>query len=282
MKVTSHLFALTNKTTFTFRELRSFRAFYISQNFRNTSNQCLGVSPAKIPQRHKHEFTYMFYGNAEAISPAQRRRFRESQRTFPFFSDLNITKFSTESIFSEQPNQPNFRGNQGSSRKLSLFSTKRTKQIYAFSHFQSMRYLLYGSTLSIKFVINNDNLHNNADQSFNKKTINQREISKSLSFFNSGNFHKIMSSRVFFEPFFKFFTTYRQVQTPSRQGYSIYRINQIKNKSFFESPRQSSDIRSVHLQFLEQIFSFSDVFIHINELLGHFAKPSTINTINKL
>lgn len=256
MHRTSNLFSLSNKTTFTFRELRSFRAFYISQNFRNTS---LELNSVTVPQVTKPGFTYMFYGNAEAISPAQRRRFRESQKTFPFFNDLNPKRSTTGNNGIPETSQK-------FSRKLSLFSTKRTKQMYAFSSFQSVRYLLYGNTLSIKFTI----YHSNPPATRNT------ELSASLSLFNQGNFTQIMNSRTFFEPFFKFFTTYRQVQIPSRQGFSISRINQIKEKSFFETPRQSSDRRIVHLQFLEHIFVFSDIVIILNELLGRFSLETNI------
>lgn len=254
MHITSNLFSLTNKITFTFRELRSFRAFYISQNFRNTS---LELNSATVPQVNKPGFTYIVYGNAEAISPAQRRRFRESQRTFPFFNGLHPKRSTTG-------NNSTLETSQKFSRKLSLFSTKRTKQIYAFSRFQSMRYLLYGNTLAIKF-----NIHHS-----NPPSARNTELSASLSLFNQGKFTQIMTSRTLFEPFFKFFTTYRQVQIPSRQGFSISRIDRIKEKSFFEIPRQSSDTRIAHRRFLEDIFVFSDIVIVVNELLGRFSLGS--------
>ena len=93
---------------FTFRQLRNFRFFFLTQEFVNKN---LLQNARKIQTEGNdfssspHQMNYSIFGNAEAISPVQRRRFRESQRAY---------KTSQK-------------------RKLSLFPTKRGKRRYSFS-----------------------------------------------------------------------------------------------------------------------------------------------------
>lgn len=111
-------FAKNSNFSFNFRELRSFRAYYISRNLINSKT---------------NSAIYSFYGNGEAISPSQRRQFRESS------INGNISGIDTNEI------------------KIVLFPGKIAKRVYAMNSLKTMKSFLKGTTIRIT-VKNNMNV----------------------------------------------------------------------------------------------------------------------------
>lgn len=105
--------------SFNFRELRSFRAYYISRNLINTKD---------------NSATYSFYGNGEAISPKQRRQFRESS------INGDISGITDNEI------------------KIVLFPGKIAKRIYATSSLKIIKSFLKGTTIQVAMKIPTINL----------------------------------------------------------------------------------------------------------------------------
>lgn len=66
--------SLYSVNSFSFRELRRFRAFQFSFDYNTKTGNSVISKPNT--NRNQQTLTYSFYGNAEAISPAQRRRLR--------------------------------------------------------------------------------------------------------------------------------------------------------------------------------------------------------------
>jgi hypothetical protein len=104
-----------SKSFFTFRELRKFRSLYFSRHLFLKNEKRISVS---------------LYGNAESISPIQRRLFRES-----------INKAGTS--------QDGHSLSSFDSLTISIFPKKRAATIYAFSSFAGIRSFFKGNILQI-------------------------------------------------------------------------------------------------------------------------------------
>lgn len=111
-------FAKNSNFSFNFRELRSFRTYYIARNLINSKT---------------NSAIYSFYGNGEAISPNQRRQFRESS------INGNISGIDTNEI------------------KIVLFPGKIAKRLYATSSLKTIKSFLKGTTIRIT-IKNNINI----------------------------------------------------------------------------------------------------------------------------
>lgn len=253
MFYTSKLFSLATANNFTFRELRNFRALYVSQHLQENDTQLV---------KRKRKFTYTFYGNAEAISPAQRRRFRESQRTFPFLKE-NEQKVS---LFQ---------------RKLKLFSTKRTKLVYSFSSFDSIRRLLYGTILSRQFVVFD------TGTSFFKQKSNI--LSKNISFSEESYIANIISTRPFLENFFKYSATFRRFQKQNIDAvskiflydalviFSFANKNQRKTVFFVDTSIQKTEGLTGHIfKFMDAVFIRNSFIINLDILKKLISWPNSI------
>jgi hypothetical protein len=105
--------------SFPFRELRSFRAYYISRNLMNSKD---------------NSAIYSFYGNGEAISPKQRRQFRESS------INGDISGITANEI------------------KIVLFPGKIAKRIYATSSLKIVKCFLKGTTIQIVITVPRTNI----------------------------------------------------------------------------------------------------------------------------
>lgn len=156
---------------FTFRQLRSFRFFYLTQEFvnKNLLTNSFEVQSKLESSQSTYQINYSIFGNAEAISPVQRRRFRESQRT---------------STFSQK-------------RKLSLFPTKRGKRIYSFSAIKPIQSFFDGTRRCVGISEKLDT--SPAHQIFSS---NINDLSFSLE--SHGSLKKAMSQTVAMQSIFQF------------------------------------------------------------------------------
>lgn len=137
------------RSLFTFRELRSFRALYVSQILaannpvvtggvvEKDNHSCLSNDHNKSSNNGK-VISYTYFGNAEATSPAHRRRFRES---------LKASLASRRGSINQEHKMD---------RQFFHYPAKRAKLIYSFGQFKGVRSLLVGGTLcrSIKSTSN--------------------------------------------------------------------------------------------------------------------------------
>lgn len=161
MKKTSIIFA----SQFTFRELRTFRSLqlfqeYISNNLPN-KKKIISTSESNAAIQ---TYTYSFYGNAEAISPIQRRRLRAEATGVakPFTRSVDQS-----AVIAKTPQQVKL--------KLSLFPTKRGSLLHAYSPFHQTRSLRKATLLHASFIYvssENPNISNRQNTSINLVAFN--------------------------------------------------------------------------------------------------------------
>lgn len=243
MKTGQICYSSINRTSFTFRELRSFRALYISQNL--LGNTSIGLKNPRLSNTREifkqnqedvrntantKAYSYTYFGNAEAISPAHRRRFRESQKA------NNLPNISANESF------PNIK------RKVFHFPTKRAKTIYSFSQFNGIRSLLVGGTLC-------RNIETNSDKNIflSNTTKNVTPLSLSFADLNQKLIQKGFSTVSTFESTFKFLPTFRIGGSFFFLSTSIYswKEEKIRSRNF-----QFVDLVTAYLYPIENIFFY--------------------------
>lgn len=217
-------FLMKTRSALTFRELRNFRVLHISQKI-NQSGYAEINSPSTL--------TYSFFGNAEAISPAQRRRFRESQSTLQESSKTSIE--------------------HSSRRKVSIFPTKRAKSIYAFSGFSGIRSLLKGITLytSIKTSIPQ------LDQLGRNKVNNQQTTPLAFSYDSQIKFSKGIQRVNSLENTFHLLPTFRLSESvEDAQSKKLFARSFAYYKKLRGRTQQldSEGVVGIHLSFLNSLF----------------------------
>lgn len=250
-----------NAFSFTFRELRRFRSFYLSRNLLSTEGNDARAIDINSNFVKNNFIRYSFYGNADAISPQQRRQFRgELFRRKDTVNLFNNTSALTQMSWEQGFNQNAFNSEKTTffdvTRKISVFSIKRAKRVFSISFLNKFRSSLQGSVLYTTFSFTH------FDRSTNNKI--KADISPLEFSFHTSKFAALSAIKVFSSDIVPRYTpTFISVKDslPLSQ-YAFFAVSYDCWKNNLDGAKQIISLPEIcfsHLSFLHSILNFFTV-----------------------